>query len=81
MEEGRRTIVWTRTMKVSLTSPAMAEEGRGFLHLPDAEYVNLKTALTSPLKKRVSLKGKIVQEDVEVVKAIRGVDTARKTIF
>ncbi|KAH3782936.1 hypothetical protein DPMN_014125 [Dreissena polymorpha] len=41
--------------------PQHVQEGERLLNPPPAEIVAIKTALTSPAKKRVSISGKVTQ--------------------
>lgn len=69
IEDGRKTIVITKTTKVFMTSEievpdAHQVEGNRILNPPPAEVKPIVEALRSPSKQKVSIRGKIVQVGV-----------------
>ena len=65
-EEGVKTIIVTRNSKVFLGAPMEVPENHEgqaevIVHPPAAEEKTVKDALSSPAKKKVSVKGRVIQ--------------------
>ncbi|XP_052212546.1 uncharacterized protein LOC127831607 [Dreissena polymorpha] len=84
-EDEVRVLILTSTSKVLMSAPLQVppqhvQEGERLLNPPPAEIVAIKTALTSPAKKRVSISGKVTQEDEPREVQVQGGMVPIKTI-
>lgn len=65
-DEGRPAIVITSATKTFITGPLEVpeghkEQGEQIVNPPPPEVMPINVALTSPAKKRISIKGKVIQ--------------------